>query len=154
MKRLLSTLPLLITCLTAQEPETADTADTEIKEGHSHNGHAFNEGPRQAGPLMGNTGNVHLAISTSWDQGQAYFDQGLGQLHGFWYYEAERSFRAILAKDPNCAMAYWGLSQANYENEKRAKAFVEKAAGLLKKEDLKIEAHEKAYLEAEIRLSR
>lgn len=143
MKRLL-TLPLLVTCLLAQEP------DLDIKEGHSHIGHAFNEGPRQEGPLMGTTGNVHLPISTAWDQGQAYFNQGLGQLHGFWYYEAERSFRAILAHDPDCAMAYWGLSQANYENEKRAKEFITKATELLKKEDLKITDHERAYLETEI----
>ena len=143
MKRFL-TLPLLVSFLIAQEPAE------EIKEGHSHNGHAFNEGPRQAGPLMGTTGNIHLPITSSWDQGQAYFNQGLGQLHGFWYYEAERSFRAILAHDPNCSMAYWGLSQANYENEKRAKEFILKATELLKKEGLKITDHEKAYLDAEI----
>jgi peroxiredoxin len=143
MKRLL-TLPLLLSCLFAQEP------DQDIKEGHSHNGHAFNEGPRQAGPLMANTGNVHIPITSSWEKGQAYFDQGLGQLHGFWYYEAERSFRNILAHDPNCAMAYWGLSQANYENEKRAKVFIAKATELLKKEDLKFTPHEKTYLDAEI----
>jgi peroxiredoxin len=143
MKRLF-TLPFLATYLLAQEP------NQDIKEGHSHNGHAFNEGPRQEGPLMGTTGNVHLPITTSWDQGQAYFDQGLGQLHGFWYYEAERSFRAILAHDPGCAMAYWGLSQANYENEKRAKEFIAKAGELLKKEDFKISEHERAYLDAEI----
>ena len=143
MKRLF-TLPFLATSLFAQEP------NKDIKEGHSHNGHAFNEGPRQEGPLMRSTGNVHLAITSSWDKGQAYFNQGLGQLHGFWYYEAERSFRAILAHDPNCAMAYWGLSQANYENEKRAKEFIAKAGELLKKEDFKISDHERAYLNAEV----
>jgi hypothetical protein len=58
--------------LLAQEP------NKDIKEGHSHNGHAFNEGPRQEGPLMESTGNVHLAITSSWDKGQAYFNQGLG----------------------------------------------------------------------------
>lgn len=140
----LKLIPLLAVCLSAQEP------DPDLKEGHSHNGHAFNEGPRQAGPLMGNTGEVHLPITTSWDKGQAYFDQGLGQLHGFWYYEAERSFRAILAHDPNCLMAYWGLSQANYENAGRAKEFIAKAAELLKKEEVKVTDHERAYLEAEI----
>ncbi len=138
----LFTLPFLLSTLLAQEPNET------IKEGHSHNGHAFNEGPRQTGPLMGNTGDVHLPITTTWDQGQAYFNQGLGQLHGFWYYEAERSFRAILAHDPNCAMAYWGLSQANFENEKRAKEFAKKAAELIKKNPP--EGHQKAYLEAEI----
>ena len=37
MKRLF-TLPFLATSLFAQEP------NKDIKEGHSHNGHAFNEG--------------------------------------------------------------------------------------------------------------
>ena len=142
MKRYLI-LPLLAAIALGEEK-------TEIKEGHSHQGHAFNEGPRQASPLIGKTGKVHLPITTSWDQGQAYFNQGLGQLHGFWYYEAERSFRKILAHDPNCAMAYWGLSHANYSNEKRAKEFIAKGAELLKKEDLKITDHERAYLDAEI----
>lgn len=143
LKRFL-VLPLVALPLTAQEP------NLDIKEGHSHNGHAFNEGPRQAGSLTGDTGNVHLPITSSWDQGQAFFNQGLGQLHGFWYYEAERSFRAILAHDPKCAMAYWGLSQANYENDKRAKEFIAKAAELLKDESLTFTDHEKAYLNAEI----
>ncbi|MEJ6573011.1 MAG: redoxin domain-containing protein [Akkermansiaceae bacterium] len=145
-------LPLLITCVAAQEAakKAVQEAAKDVLDGHSHNGHAFNEGPRQVGPLMGTTGNAHLPISSSWDKGQEYFNQGLGQLHGFWYYEAERSFRTILAHDPNCAMAYWGLSQANYENDKRAKAFITEAATLLKKEGLKITPHETAYLQAEI----
>lgn len=47
-------------------------------------------------------------------------------------------------------MAYWGLSQANFENAKRAKEFIAKAAELLKKEDFKITDQERAYLDAEI----
>ncbi|MFK7850769.1 MAG: redoxin domain-containing protein [Akkermansiaceae bacterium] len=104
----------------AEEPEA-------IEPGHSHQGHSFNEGPRQASDLIGGTGDVTIPIKTSWDKGQAYFDQGLGQLHGFWYYEAERSFRQIAANDPECAMAYWGMAMANWENAERAKGFIEKA---------------------------
>ncbi|MGJ8697380.1 MAG: peroxiredoxin family protein [Verrucomicrobiaceae bacterium] len=121
-------------------------AQDELKEGHSHQGHAFNEGPRQAGPLLGNTGEVHLPVTTTWDQGQAYFDQGIGQLHGFWYYEAERSFRNLLAHDPACPMAYWGLAMANWENEKRAKEFITKGSELLEKATLT--PLEKAYFNA------
>ncbi|MDB4419017.1 peroxiredoxin family protein [bacterium] len=121
-------------------------AEEKTKEGHSHQGHAFNEGPRQAGPLLGNTGEVHLPITTSWDQGQAYFDQGVGQLHGFWYYEAERSFRNVLAHDPNCVMAYWGLAVANWENEKRSKEFISKAKPL--REKVTLTPLECAYFDA------
>jgi tetratricopeptide (TPR) repeat protein len=56
-----------------------------------------------------------------------FFDQGVGQLHGFWYFEAERSFRQAAAIDPDCAMAYWGMAMANTNNAKRAKAFLAEA---------------------------
>jgi peroxiredoxin len=95
--------------------------------GHSYHGEVFDEGPRQKAYLMGGTGNVHLAVTTRAPQAQAFFDQGLGQLHGFWYFEAERSFRQAAALDPDCAMAYWGMAMANWENEKRARGFIERA---------------------------
>ncbi|WP_165788852.1 redoxin domain-containing protein [Rubritalea profundi] len=132
---LLLTLALAPVC-SAAEPRL---------EGHSHQGHAFNEGPRQSAPLVNNTGQVHFPITTSWKDGQDYFNQGLGQLHGFWYYEAERSFRQIVAKDPTCAMAYWGLAMANWENEKRAKEFIAKANQHLDKAS----DHEKLYIKAQ-----
>lgn len=112
--------------------------------GHSHNGEAFNEGPRQSAKLLGNTGKVTIPITSSWPDAQAFFDQGLGQLHGFWYFEAERSFRQIAANDPNCAMAYWGMAMANWENEKRAREFTEKAIALIDKAS----PHERLYLQA------
>ncbi len=98
--------------------------------GHSHQGDSFNEGPRQASVLIEGTGKVSIPIKTTWQDGQAFFNQGLGQLHGFWYYEAERSFRQIAANDPYCAMAYWGMAMANWENPERAKGFIEKAKAL------------------------
>lgn len=98
--------------------------------GHSHQGDSFNEGPRQASVLIEGTGKVSIPIKTTWQDGQAFFNQGLGQLHGFWYYEAERSFRQIAANDPNCAMAYWGMAMANWENPERAKGFIAKAKAL------------------------
>ncbi|MBN8421487.1 MAG: redoxin domain-containing protein [Verrucomicrobia bacterium] len=99
--------------------------------GHSANGEAFNEGPRQAAVLIPGCGDaVHFTISTKNADAQKFFTQGVGQLHGFWYYEAERSFRQVAALDPDCAMAYWGMSMANVNNEKRASAFIKKAAPL------------------------
>lgn len=124
----------------------AEDAEEKLKEGHSHQGHAFNEGPRQAGPLLKNTGEVHFPITTSWGGGQDYFDQGIGQLHGFWYYEAERSFRNVLAHDPNCLMAFWGLAMANWENEKRAREFVKKGEKL--REGTKSTEREKRYFDS------
>lgn len=99
--------------------------------GHSAHGEAFNEGPRQAAVLIPGCGDaVKFPISTKNADAQKFFTQGVGQLHGFWYYEAERSFRQVAALDPDCAMAYWGMSMANVNNEKRASAFIKKATPL------------------------
>src|SRR5215469_6847399 len=105
----------------------AETAKPETPAGHSLHGEVFNEGPRQKAYLMGNTGNVTLKITTKSSEAQKFFDQGLGQLHGFWYFEAERSFRQAAAIDPDCAMAYWGMAVANINNAERAKGFIKKA---------------------------
>lgn len=121
-------------------------AEDKILPGHSHQGESFNEGPRQAGVLLGGTGKVDFPVSSKWDKGQAFFNQGMGQLHGFWYYEAERSFRQLAARDPECAMAYWGMAEANWENEKRAKEFIKKAEALM----LKASPREQLYIKASV----
>jgi peroxiredoxin len=95
--------------------------------GHSAHGEAFNDGPRQAARLMGGTGPCHFSVTTASTEAQQFFDQGVGQLHGFWYFEAERSFRQAAKLDPACAMAYWGLAMANINNEKRAKSLIKEA---------------------------
>ncbi len=92
--------------------------------GHSMHGEAFNEGPRQAAVLMEGTGQVDFPVTTANPQAQRFFTQGVGQLHGFWYFEAERSFRQAAALDPACAMPYWGIAMANINNPKRAADFI------------------------------
>jgi peroxiredoxin len=95
--------------------------------GHSMHGEVFNEGPRQRAYLMGGTGKIDFPVTTGHAAAQEFFNQGVGQLHGFWYFEAERSFRQVAAIDPDCAMAYWGMAMANVENAGRAKGFIQKA---------------------------
>lgn len=95
--------------------------------GHSFHGEAFDDGPRQAAVLMSGCGKVQFPVTTKNKLAQAFFTQGVGQLHGFWYYEAERSFRQAADLDPDCAMAYWGCAMANVNNEKRAAGFTKKA---------------------------
>ena len=99
----------------------------ELRAGHSAHGEAFNEGPRQAAYLMEGMPDIGFPVTTSSPEAQKFFNQGVGQLHGFWYFEAERSFRQVAALDTNCAMALWGMAMANTSNEKRAKGFIEKA---------------------------
>ena len=100
----------------------ADTTDGPL-EGHSYHGETFNEGPRQAAYLMGTTGRVHMKIATEFDEVQRYFDQGVGQLHGFWYLEAERSFRHAAAIDPGLRHALLGHGDGQRE-QPRARARV------------------------------
>ena len=95
--------------------------------GHSNHGEAFNKGPRQAAYLMGTTSNVSFPITTGSTVAQAFFNQGVGQLHGFWYLEAERSFRQVLKIHPGHPMAYWGMAMANANNRTRAQPLIEKA---------------------------
>jgi tetratricopeptide (TPR) repeat protein len=41
---------------------------------------------------------------------QAEFERGVAMLHSFWYSAAEQTFREVLAKDPTCAIADWGVA--------------------------------------------
>ncbi len=124
--RVLRILPLL--AWPAISPAQSDESNKDgPAEGHSYHGDAFNEGPRQAAVRIPGTGEVRFPVTTKSPEAQAFFNQGIGQLHGFWDFEAERSFRQAAAIDPDCAMAYWGMAQANFDNAKRAGGFAEEA---------------------------
>lgn len=118
--------------------------DSALAAGHSVHGEAFNEGPRQAAVLIPGTGAVHFECTCKSPDVQQFIDQGVGQLHGFWYYEAERSFRQAAMLDPDCAIAYWGMAMANVNNVERAKGFI--AEAVERKEQ--VTRREKLYIEA------
>ena len=130
----------------ADHPEDKSEADATAA-GHSLHGEAFNQGPRQAAYLMEGMPKINFPITTKVPLAQKFFLQGIGQMHGFWYFEAERSFRQVAALDTNCAMAYWGMALANVNNAKRAREFVERAThltnGVSRRECLWIEAASK-----------
>ena len=114
---------LLVTPLFAEERE----GNATVPAGHSAHGEAFDEGPRQRAYLMKGMPKVDFPVTTKKPKCQAFFNQGIGQLHGFWNLEAERSFRQAAVIDPNCTMAYWGMARANMGNEKRAQGFIAEA---------------------------
>src|SRR5262245_61708255 len=124
-------------------------ATGELLPGHSAHGDAFNEGPRQAAVLMQGMGSTVFPVTTTNGEAQKFMSQGVAQLHGFWYFEAERSFRQAAALDPKCGMAYWGMAMANTNNEKRAKGFIAEAVkrkeGLSEREKLYIDALDAYY---------
>lgn len=51
-------------------------------------------------------------VSTQSPDCQAFFDQGLGYYYSYVWMEAARSFETALRHDPECALAWWGLSRA------------------------------------------
>ncbi len=124
------------------------TADPEegVLAGHSTHGDAFNDGPRQAAYLMPGMSNIQFAASTENELTKKFINQGVAQLHGFWYYEAERSFRQAAVHDPDCAIAYWGMAQANTGNRERARDFiaeaVERIEGTTEREKMFIRGYE------------
>jgi tetratricopeptide (TPR) repeat protein len=67
-------------------------------------------GPQVSAPLFDDLGTVHRAVTTSSEQAQRYFDQGLVLYFAFNHQEATRSFTAASELDPRCAMAYWGIA--------------------------------------------
>jgi len=105
-------------------------ADDDTPAGHSTHGEAFNEGPRQQAYLIPGMGNVTFPVTTKVPDAQLFVNQGVAQLHSFYYFEAERSFRQAAALDPDLAIAYWGMAMANVNNEKRAKEFLARAEKL------------------------
>ena len=116
------------------------------KPGHSTHGDAFDEGPRQAAVLLKGMGAVSFPITTQSGDAQKFFDQGVAQLHGFWFYEAERSFRQAAKFDDAAAMPYWGMAMANVNNEKRAGEFMKQALAQGRRE--KASARERLYVDA------
>ncbi len=137
-------LAIAVSSLAIQDVPSGSREEDAWREGHSHIGDAFDEGPRQRAYLMEKPASVHFPITSGSPLAQDFFDQGIGQLHGFWYFEAERSFRQVAALEPGCAIAYWGMAMANVENDERATDFVREAwkrrEGASVREQLYIEA--------------
>lgn len=126
-------------------------APEEPSWGHSHLGAAYDVGPRQRPWKMEGLGEAHLPITANHPEVQTWFDQGLLHLHGFWDFEAERAFRWCLKLDPDCAMAYWGLSRAlgRMGDGERKQTFIDEAVARM--DD--VSPLERAFIEVELALS-
>jgi hypothetical protein len=54
-------------------------------------------------------GNVSFPNSCS-EAVQPYLQRAVALLHSFWWSETDKAFRDILKRDPNCAVAGWGIA--------------------------------------------
>jgi tetratricopeptide (TPR) repeat protein len=99
-------------------------------------------------PLMKGIGTASIKITTRSAEAQRYFDQGLNLLHAFWDMEAYRAFREASRKDPDAAMAYWGIYNALAQNPQEMAE--ERSAALKKAIELLPTAseHEQYYVRA------
>lgn len=124
---LVACVPVLaVAAESSPDPGTSE-ASGDTPAGHSYHGEAFNAGPRQAAILLPGMGNVDFPTSAKDQQTQAFINQGVAALHGFWYLEAERSFRQAAMLEPDLAIAYWGMALANANNETRARKLIAEA---------------------------
>ncbi len=67
-----------------------------------------------AAPIAGERlGSVSFPVSCS-SSVRADFSRGVALLHDFWYEEATPQFEKIVAADPSCAMAHWGVAMSRF----------------------------------------
>src|ERR1051326_9405889 len=57
-----------------------------------------------------NLGHHKFPITTTSLEAQRAFNRGLTWAYSFGHFAAEQEFRAALAADSNCAMAWWGIA--------------------------------------------
>ena len=74
-----------------------------------HQGHDHAGGH---GPVLG---EVDFPVSCA-PGAQAAFNEAMKLQHSFWYQAAMAAHREVLAKDPDCVMAYWGQALALLRN--------------------------------------
>jgi tetratricopeptide repeat protein len=68
---------------------------------HTHHGEAL--------------GRVAFPVSCA-PEAQTRFERAMALLHSFWWEEGGAAFRAVVAADSNCALAYWGLALNSWGN--------------------------------------
>jgi tetratricopeptide (TPR) repeat protein len=110
--------------------------------------HAFPPPDQLPVPIhMTGIGNSHIDIKAT-PEAQAWFDQGLTLLHDFWDYESAKAFEQSVRTDPNCAMCYWGLSQAMTFRGEEDKIYAQQALAQAVKLESKASKTDRLYIQA------
>jgi len=66
-------------------------------------------------PAPEKLGRVHFETSCK-PEVAAAFDRGVALLHSFSFAAANKAFESVLASDPSCAIAHWGLAMTHWGN--------------------------------------
>lgn len=104
-------------------------------QGHQASGPVPREILERPVPLRSGIGTLHEKVTTSSQEAQAFYDQGLAYVHSYVWIEAIRSFHQALRLDPNMAMAFLGLTDAyiGLHDPATARAAFERAKALAPK---------------------
>jgi tetratricopeptide (TPR) repeat protein len=69
--------------------------------------------PEHDHPVPEKLGTVKFPVSCSANV-EKDFERAVALLHSFAYSAAEKAFREIITKEPNCAMAHWGVAMTYF----------------------------------------
>ena len=65
-------------------------------------------------PAPEKLGTVQFPITCA-PAAQSHFTRGVALLHSFAYSESAKEFQLVLAADPHCGMAHWGIAMSYYQ---------------------------------------
>src|SRR5205085_2333809 len=104
-------------------------------QGHQAGGPVPREILERPVTLRTGIGTLHEKVTTSSQEAQAFYDQGLAYVHSYVWIEAIRSFHQALRLDPNLAMAFLGLTDAyiGLQDPATARAAFQRAQALAPK---------------------
>ena len=97
-------------------------------------------------------GSVHFATSCA-DTERASFNRAVALLHSFQYEQARGAFAEIAKREPQCAMAQWGVAMSHYHglwdngDMSAGRAAIQKAKDIAR-QNPKTTPREKAYIDA------
>ena len=97
---------------------------------------------------MTGIGNASVDITSSSPEAKVWFNQGLNLLHDFWDYESVRAFEQSIKSDPQCAMCWWGLHEAQGFRGNDDKTITKQSLSNAKKFSKHATEAEKLYIKA------
>lgn len=110
----------------------------------------FAQGTAHNHPAPEKLGTVSFA-NTCAPAVQTPFNRAVALLHSFTFPDAEKGFAEVLAADPNCAMAHWGIAMSLYHElwEAPGPADLERGSAELAQADkMKASPREHAFISA------
>ena len=111
MPRILCALAIVLLIAACNRVGSAPAPEQSVP-GSAHGDTHAAPAAAQRTTLLGNLGSYHRPMTTTSDEAQKFFDEGLTLLYGFNHEEAFRSFERAAALDPKAPMPHWGMSLA------------------------------------------